>query len=157
MDWKNSSGYFGDPDTEEEFTVDTERCVKCAFENGKFTWPMVLLSNGTPVKIVYKLFTEEEKNLYRAYRGRGTSPAQNVKQKPDMRVDESEVVKYNNAAAAGKDTLARLKECDRILGVTQIGGVTYALCSRYGFSMVYHIPRAAIPDAEFKRLCEGTA
>ena len=42
----NSSGYFKDPISEEEFSPDTPRVVPAALENGKFTWPCVMQSDG---------------------------------------------------------------------------------------------------------------
>ena len=57
MEVKNSSGYFKDPVTFEDFSTDTPRMVKCALSaENKFTWPMVATSNGDLVKIVYKFF-----------------------------------------------------------------------------------------------------
>ena len=68
----NSSGFFKDPVTKEDLSVDTPRVVLCKLENGKFTWPCVLCSDGTQLlKIVYKYFTDEEKLLYKQYRGYG--------------------------------------------------------------------------------------
>lgn len=184
MEYKNSSGYFADPYTEQPLSVDMERCVPCTFDNGKFTWPMVLLSNGDPVKIVYKLFTEEEKALYKAYRGRdtGVSKPRVKKEKPVkltsnvVHVEPDIVVRYNeegkqtnaasfnssgkvtfdNEAAVSVGTLAVLAAADYIIGVSQIGGVTYALVGSHSNNRVHHIPRAVIPDAEFERLCCGS-
>ena len=71
--YANSSGYFKDPGTGEDLSVDIERSVQCELRDGKFIWPQVTVSTGESVKIVYKYFTDEEKQLYKEYRGRGSS------------------------------------------------------------------------------------
>lgn len=168
----NSSGYFKDPITEEDLSPDTPRVIPCSFENGKFTWPCVAQSDGGQLlKIVYKYFTNEEKELYKAYRGRSSSgserkprepkPAKPVKSAKPVNIDEPEepkqVIKYAEDSATSLKTLETLAQCDRLYGVSQIAGVTYALVGATGSRVVHHIPRACIPDAEFERLNEGMA
>ncbi len=68
----NSSGYFRDPSNGEPLSPDTPRVIPCSLDNGKFVWPQVSFANGDMGKIVYACFTQEEKDLYKAYRGRGT-------------------------------------------------------------------------------------
>ena len=70
--YANSSGYFKDPGTGEDLSVDMPRSVACELRDGKFIWPQVEVSTGENVKIVYKYFTDEEKQLYKEYRGRGS-------------------------------------------------------------------------------------
>lgn len=162
----NSSGYFKDPITEEDLSPDTPRVVPCSFENGKFTWPCVAQSDGEQLlKIVYKYFTEEEKALYKAYRGRSPSgterkprepkPAKTVVAKSVADDEPKQVIKYSEESATSLETLQTLAQCDRLYGVSQISGITYALVGATGSRVVYHIPRACIPDAEFERLCCG--
>lgn len=166
----NSSGYFKDPITEEDLSPDTPRVVPCSFENGKFTWPCVAQSDGGQLlKIVYKYFTDEEKELYKAYRGRSGSSSghpqvrkpKELKTKPVklVKTDDSEetkqVVKYSEESAASLETLQTLAQCDRLYGMSQIAGVTYALVGASGSNVVHHIPRACIPNAEFERLTGG--
>lgn len=162
----NSSGYFKDPITEEDLSPDTPRVVPCSFENGKFTWPCVAQSDGEQLlKIVYKYFTEEEKALYKAYRGRSSSgterkpcePKQSkpLKAKPITDDEPKQVIKYDEESATSLETLQTLAQCDRLYGVSQISGITYALVGATGSRVVHHIPRACIPDAEFERLCCG--
>ena len=162
----NSSGYFKDPITEEDLSPDTPRVVPCSFENGKFTWPCVAQSDGEQLlKIVYKYFTEEEKALYKAYRGRSSSGTERKPREPkqpkplkakSITDDEpKQVIKYDEEAAASLETLQTLAQCDRLYGVSQISGITYALVGATGSRVVHHIPRACIPDAEFERLCCG--
>ena len=167
----NSSGYFKDPITEEDLSPDTPRVVPCSFENGKFTWPCVAQSDGGQLlKIVYKYFTNEEKELYKAYRGRSTSGSERkprepkqAKQQKVKTVETNEldkpkkVVKYSEESAASLETLQTLAQCDRLYGISQIAGVTYALVGATGSHVVHHIPRSCIPDAEFERLNEGMA
>ena len=168
----NSSGYFKDPITEEDLSPDTPRVVPCSFENGKFTWPCVAQSDGGQLlKIVYKYFTDEEKELYKAYRGRSSSdterkprepkPAKPVKSAKPVETDEPDkpkkVIKYSEESAASLETLQTLAQCDRLYGVSQIAGITYALVGKTGSNVVHHIPRSCIPDAEFERLNEGMA
>lgn len=170
----NSSGYFKDPITEEDLSPDTPRVIPCSFENGKFTWPCVAQSDGRQLlKIVYKYFTDEEKELYKAYRGRSSSGTerktrepkqpkqQKVKTVETVETDEPDkpkkVVKYSEESAASLETLQTLAQCDRLYGVSQIAGITYALVGATGSNVVHHIPRSCIPDAEFERLNEGMA
>ena len=167
----NSSGYFKDPITEEDLSPDTPRAVPCSFENGKFTWPCVAQSDGGQLlKIVYKYFTEEEKELYKAYRGRSSSGTerkprepkqQKVKTVKTVETDEPDkskrVIKYSEESAASLETLQTLAQCDRLYGVSQIAGITYVLVGTTGSNVVHHIPRSCIPDAEFERLNEGMA
>lgn len=167
----NSSGYFKDPITEEDLSPDTPRVVPCSFENGKFTWPCVAQSDGGQLlKIVYKYFTDEEKELYKAYRGRSSSGSERKPREPKpakpsvakpVKIDEPDepkrVIKYTEESAASLETLQTLAQCDRLYGVSQIAGITYALVGATGSRVVHHIPRSCIPDAEFERLNEGMA
>lgn len=168
MECKNSSGYFKDPITFEDLSPDTPRVVKCSFVDGKFTWPCVLSSDGEqPLKIVYKYFTNEEKDLYKAYRGRSVNspsaskPISRPKEKiinKEIKNEQLEVVKYNKDSATSLDTLdtlVTLAKCDNIIGISNIGGISYALCGAINSNKVYHIPRTCIPDEEFERLCNG--
>ena len=71
--YANSSGYFKDPGTGEDLSPDMPRSVEAALVDGKLIWPRVRVSTGEDVKIVFKYFTPEEKQLYNEYRGRGSS------------------------------------------------------------------------------------
>lgn len=170
MEYKNSSGYFADPSTGEELSSDMERCVPCSFEDGKFTWPMVLLSDGTPVKIVYKYFTDEEKALYKAYRGRGTGevrqshpksvaveasvPATHIAAEPET--EEGQFVQYDATSTPAAQTLEAIADCDQCLGVFFVSGLTYVLLGKQGTRRTWSIPRQLIPDEEFERICNAT-
>lgn len=166
----NSSGYFKDPVTKEDFSIDTPRVVECKLENGKFTWPMVMTSTGDPVKIVYKYFTDEEKNLYKAYRGR-PSTGTTVRKQVEKRIpvtDDGDVedtptpnaiqkvdeVKYKPGSAMSKTTEAILNECDTFLGCSFMAGITYAIFTIKGSREQWHIPRSIIPDSYMSKFCE---
>ena len=159
----NSSGYFKDPITGEDFSPDTPRVIPCSFENGKFTWPCVAQSDGGQLlKIVYKYFTDEEKELYKAYRGRSSSGSERKPREPKQPKAKSvaddkpkQVIKHTEDSAASLETLQTLAQCNRLYGCSQIAGITYALVGTTGSNVVHHIPRSCIPDAEFDRLSEG--
>lgn len=161
--YANSSGYFKDPVTGEDLSVDTPRVIPCSFENGKFIWPCVASSDGSQIlKIVYKYFTDEEKELYKAYRGRSSSgerkprpsktePA-DTESAPQKPVDY-QVVKYDEEGAASASTQEIIADCDTCLGIAFISGIPYALLTKGNSGIVHHVPRSCIPDTTFDRLC----
>lgn len=157
----NSSGYFKDPVTKEDLSVDTPRVVSCKLENGKFTWPCVLCSDGTQLlKIVYKYFTDEEKQLYKQYRGYGESrprepkqsKVQTVKQTPEIPIEEKTLVKFDSKAAVSAETAKQIAASDRLVGVANIGGLVYALLTRRDARTVYCIPKAMLSPEDLRRL-----
>lgn len=186
--YANSSGYFKDPGTGEDLSVDMPRSVACELRDGKFIWPQVEVSTGENVKIVYKYFTDEEKQLYKEYRGRpsGSSTPRAPRQKKGeahLDPETGEVVydepeestpaprpvrqkqEYNDPAnaevefvddgeaVASENTKQLIAECDRILGCSQIAGITYALLTKDKTpGKVYHIPRALLTSADMERL-----
>ena len=168
MEVKNSSGYFKDPVTFEDLTVDTPRVVKCEVTaEGKFIWPQVQVSDGSLVKIVYKFFTDEEKQLYKEYRSHDGKRAvtRTKKQKSFNLNTEAEVttqvsdepatdeVVYDEDAAASQKALALIACCDRIPGCSKVSNVTYALLTCNGSNKTYYVPRALISNEEMYRLC----
>lgn len=177
----NSSGYFRDPSNGEELSVDTPRVIPCSFENGKFVWPQVSFANGDMGKIVYACFTPEEKELYKAYRGRGNG---NVRQRSNTNRSTAHSDDSSNSTSERYTTLADGKvidnqtgefvdspedsvisasnqaivdRCDKFIGVSQIAGITYAVLTEYGSNKLYHIPRSTIKDEDIRRLCDGCA
>lgn len=160
----NSSGYFKDPVTKEDLSIDTPRVIPCSFENGKFIWPCVASSDGSQIlKIVYKYFTDEEKELYKAYRGRPSSgePRQRKPKEPKeqvtLRLEEpvhkpEVVVKHSEESCASENTLELLAECDTSYGVSFINGIMYGLVGKRNDNKIHHIPRSCIPDEEWERL-----
>ncbi len=186
--YANSSGYFKDPGTGEDLSVDMERSVPCELRDGKFIWPQVTVSTGESVKIVYKYFTDEEKQLYKEYRGRGSgsfTPRAPRQKKGEAHLDPvtGEVVydepeestpaprpvrqkqEYNDPAnaevefvddgeaVASENTKELIASCDRIIGCSQIAGITYALLTKNSNKYkVYHVPRALLTSADMERL-----
>lgn len=159
----NSSGFFKDPVTKEDLSVDMPRAIECRLDNGKFIWPQVMFSNGNLGKIVYKYFTEEEKSLYKQYRGYDSKPStprkpkepKPVTDKPKKEKDDGTYNSYKveQSDAVSAETAMLAANCDRCIGVSQIGGVTYALLVQSGSSkIVHHVPRACISDSEWERL-----
>ena len=71
--WQTSEGtYFKDPGSGADLSPATERVKKCELTaEGKFIWPRVLVNGGEEVKIAFRLFTSEEKQIYKQYRNRG--------------------------------------------------------------------------------------
>ena len=166
--YANSSGYFKDPVTGDDLSVDTPRVIPCSFENGKFTWPCVASSDGSQIlKIVYKYFTDEEKELYKAYRGRPSSGEPSIRvHKPKQPKTESvsaepapqkpvdyQVVKYDEEGAVSASTQEIISDCDTCLGISFISGIPYALLTKGNSGIVHHVPRSCIPDTTFDRLC----
>lgn len=186
--YANSSGYFKDPGTGEDLSVDMERFVPCELRDGKFIWPQVTVSTGESVKIVYKYFTDEEKQLYKEYRGRGSgssTPRAPRQKKGEAHLDPitGEVVydepeestpaprpvrqkqEYNDPAnaevefvddgesVASENTKELIASCDRIIGCSQIAGITYALLTKDSNKYkIYHVPRALLTEEDMRRL-----
>lgn len=186
--YANSSGYFKDPGTGEDLSPDMPRSVEAALVDGKLIWPRVRVSTGEDVKIVFKYFTPEEKQLYNEYRGRGSgssTPRQPKQKKGEAHLDPvtGEVVydepeestpaprpvrqkqEYNDPAnaevefvddgesVASENTKELIASCDRIIGCSQIAGITYALLTKDSNKYkVYHVPRALLSSADMERL-----
>lgn len=162
----NSSGYFKDPITGDDLSPDTPRVVPCELRDGKFVWPMVLRSDGEePLKIVYRYFTDEEKELYKQYRGRGTntghSQVRSKKQKqiqerqPPKEVSIENKIVHKPALAVSEQTRKIIEDCDQYLGCLQTDGVYYGMLSRKDSSTTYMVPLDCIDQAEMTRLCKG--
>ena len=188
--YANSSGYFRDPGTGEDLSPDMPRSVEAALVNGKLIWPRVRVSTGEDVKIVFKYFTPEEKQLYNEYRGRGSgSSTPHVPRQPKVKGEAhldpvtGEVV-YDNPvlepaksktvaaktvhvdpadyeveyvggeeSTASENTKQLIAECDRIIGVCQIAGMSYALLMKdKAPGKVFHVPRALLTSSDVERL-----
>ena len=158
---KNSSGWFKFPDTGEDITENTPRIITCK-SGDNFTWPCVALNDGNIVRICYKCFTEDEKQCYKEYRGRSVSTdktskkqitkKQTVKKQTEVSYDEMPVQVYSTNSAISDETLATILMCDKLLGVSIIGGISYALLTCTGDNVIYHVPRSCIKNEQFERL-----
>lgn len=156
----NSGGFFKDPKTKVDLTGQEKRVIQCSIDNtGKFVWPQVQFSDGSVGKIVYKLWTNEEKAIYKQYRANGKvrikpeKPA--IKQvKVTEQTDEgthSHVEAYkepSGESVPAGSTLSYIKKCDEHLGVWIFEGVLYDLLSVKGSHSYMPIPRSLIPKEE---------
>lgn len=164
----NSSGYFKDPVSGNDLSPDTPRVIPCEFKDGKFVWPQVPISDGSGlIKIVYKYFTPEEKELYKQYRGRDNSGSESKpKEQKEVRSpsarpvkiiekepEKDTVVTYNKETAVSKKTQDIIDSCDQYLGVYSFDGLKYALISKKDSNVVYHIPLECITEDQMQRLC----
>lgn len=149
----NSNGYFKDPVTKQDLSANMPRVIKAGIEDsGKFIWPQVQVSNGTVVKIVYKYFTEEEKQIYKQYRALGKTKVhvsvpvvhkeQVVNAQPTRGHSQ---VKYDREAACSAPSAALIKECEMI-GTEQIAGLTYAKLIKDNPNRIYYVPRALVKE-----------
>ena len=148
----NSNGYFKDPVTKQDLSANMPRVIKAGIEDsGKFIWPQVQVSNGTVVKIVYKYFTEEEKQIYKQYRALGKTKVHvsaPVVKEQAVSVPSSKghsQVKYDTEAACSAPSAALIKECEMI-GTEQIAGLTYAKLIKGNPNKIYYVPRALVKE-----------
>ena len=151
----NSSGYFRDPTNGEDLSPDTPRVIQCELKDGKFVWPQVAAADGSMLlKIVYKYFTDEEKELYKQYRGRGSSSGETRTRSPSAKPKETEYKPVEKETPILERTLVSYNESDTCFGVANIGGLLYALIGKRDGRVIYHIPRSLIPDNIFDMFCE---
>lgn len=178
----NSSGYFKDPTNGQDFSVDTPRIVPCELKDGKFVWPRVATSDGSELlKIVFKLFTDEEKALYNQYRGRSPSTERKPRQVKQVdkvdkidKIDETadlpnveeqvlkeepelKVIKFDPESVPSQKDKEIIAKCNRVIGASFICGIHYALLTDNpeNKNYVYHVPRQLIPDSDWERLNGG--
>lgn len=165
----NSSGYFKDPITKEDLSVDMPRVSEPTME--EWTWPLVTASDGSQIKIVYAYFTDFEKQCYKAYRARGSASSSGTPKEPKPKADKPAVKAEHKPVvkpldddedepgeiAISADTAMIIANCDKMLGVNQIAGITYALLIRSNNPhTIYHIPQSLIKEEDMYRLCNGT-
>ena len=157
--WQTSEGtYFKDPGSGADLSPATERVKKCELTaEGKFIWPRVLVNGGEEVKIAFRLFTSEEKQIYKQYRNRGKEIHE-----AHSHVEEGEVhtkpvyaskpsLPVLGSAPAGS-TLAWIRNCDKVYGVWLFDNVTYDLLGMEGYSGYQPIARSLIPREDRERL-----
>ena len=116
------------------------------------------------VKIAFRLFTNEEKQIYRQYRNRGKEihgthshvenvhinvEEDNIQAKPAYTLKTS--LPVLGSAPAGS-TLVWIRNCDKVYGVWLFDGVTYDLLGMEGYSGYQPIARSLIPREDRERL-----
>ena len=161
-DFTKGGAYFKDPGTLQLLTGNEPREVECHLTgDGKFVWPQIKLSNGTVGKLVYSLWTAEEKATYKQYRAKGPSAK---KEKSAVRKesiitdtsDTEEPVKakepnYTGSTASGK-MLAYIRNCDKVLGTWNMDGTIHDLLTIEGSNSYMPVPRCLIPKEDRIRL-----
>lgn len=163
--WQTSEGtYFKDPGSGADLSPATERVKKCELTvEGKFIWPRVLVNGGEEVKIAFRLFTNEEKQIYKQYRNRGKEIHEHSHvESVHVNVEEGEAhtksaytsrpsLPVLDSAPAGS-TLAWIRNCDKVYGVWLFDNVTYDLLGMEGYSGYQPIARSLIPREDRERL-----
>lgn len=161
-EFKNSTGYFRDPETGEDLTGNEERIVTC--KSGEpFAWPMIALSSGELVKLCSRLWNQDEKQCYKEYRNGGTSvKSKKVKytqqkldfaekpKKVNIPMAEKIVIKYDVNSAVSEDTVSIVESCNQLVGIAQMAGLTYALLTNPTTNKVYCVPRSLITDEKMR-------
>ena len=156
----NSNGFFKDPKTKVDLTGKEKRVIQCSIDDtGKLIWPQVQFSDGSVGKIVYKLWTNEEKAIYKQYRANGKArikPEKSVAKHaevteqtdsgthPHVEVYE----KPSGESTPAGSTLDYIKKCNEHLGVWLFEGIIYDLLSVKGSRNYTPIPRSLIPKEE---------
>ena len=153
-----SGAYYKDPGTKELLTGREERAIQCCIsDEGKFIWPQVKFSNGSSGKILYSLWTTEEKEIYKQYRSGGTAKKQQVVAKPAEQQVRITVHQYEGAAHSQEsvpsgNTLEYISKCNEHLGVWIFENQLYDLLTIKGTNAYVPVPRALIPSAARERL-----
>lgn len=155
-----SGAYYKDPGTKELLTGHEERAIKCCIsEAGKFIWPQVKFSNGSTGKILYSLWTSEEKEIYKQYRSGGVAKpvlakqqtTQEVQEKPSVHQYEAAHSQVDESIASG-NTLEYISKCNEHLGVWIFENKIYDLLTVKGADGYRPVPRVLIPQSDKLRL-----
>lgn len=166
---QNSSGYFKDPITKEDLTGLESRVIECSItDEGKLIWPQIKFSDGTTGKIVYRLWTAEEKKIYKEYRALGKQRPKKEKQTVVKRVKVKEEVTHSqvtddkiiiereidyNGSIASAGTMKQIKESNYYLGSMLFDNIVFDKLSKNGATgTIYCIPRNIIPKEDRIRL-----
>lgn len=157
----NSNGYFKDPGTRQDLTGNEPRVIKCSIDDtGKLIWPQVQFSDGSVGKIVYKLWTAEEKAIYKQYRENGKQKIKPAVQKPvagtivhEESKPEAPVkeINYEGSVPSGK-MLAYIRNCDKVIGVWNWDGMLWDLLTVEGSRSYMPVARCLIPKEDRIRL-----
>lgn len=129
-------------------------------DTGKFNWPRIKLSTGDIVKIAFRLFNDEERECYKAYRKRGKTtvkqdkPVQSAKPAATVTEEKETYVPYRNEdSTPSAQTLALIASCNQYAGTWIFEGTVYAILSIKGMNKRWHIPKCLIPEDDMIRLC----
>ena len=170
----NSNGFFKDPKTKADLTGKEKRVIQCSIDDtGKLIWPQVQFSDGSVGKIVYKLWTNEEKAIYKQYRANGKArikPEKSIAKHVEVteqtdggthsHVEVTEQTdggthshvevyeKPSGESTPAGSTLDYIKKCNEHLGVWLFEGIIYDLLSVKGSRNYMPIPRSLIPKEE---------
>lgn len=156
-----SGAYYKDPGTKELLTGHEERAVQCCIsEAGKFIWPQVKFSNGSAGKILYSLWTPEEKEIYKQYRSGGAVKKQQAAVKPiemneqpvKVTVHQYEGAARSQVSVPSGNTLEYISKCNEHLGVWIFENQVYDLLAVKGTSSYMPVPRTLISAADMQRL-----
>ena len=162
--YANSNGYFKNPVTGEWLSGLEERATKAAIEGTKFIWPTVLCGNSE-YRIVYKIFSQEEKELYKKYRAINKNKFREQKTNGNICTGENETSNnFSNSDSESEDIVvaesatakAYIAICDQLIGVCNIGGLSYAIITADKGRHNYYVPNQLITTEQRRRLCGGT-
>lgn len=160
-DCMKSGVYYKDPGTKELLTGSEERATQCCISDaGKFIWPQVKFSDGSVGKILYSLWTSEEKEIYKQYRSGGTAKKQQASVKPDevhvqlakATVHQYEDVTHSQVSVPSGSILEYISKCTEHLGVWIFENRAYDLLAVKGTNSYMPVPRVLIPAADMQRL-----
>lgn len=163
-EYQTSEGtWFKDPVTKADLTSATPRDVQVSLTpEGKFIWPKVTLQDGQLVKIAFRLFTDEERTVYKMYRSKGKStpkPAQEAGahshvETPSTNTIQTTVVihKHIEAGTPSATTIKCLSDCDCTFGVWNFDGTIYEMVGKRGTASYTPVPRSLIPREHRERL-----
>lgn len=159
-DYQTSEGtYYKDPVTMRELTRDEVRVSGPNPEDtGPFNWPRIKVSNGDIVKIAFRLFNDEERACYKAYRSRGKSrPVKEPKKEVPVEtsVAHSHVEPDYDNSVASMSTEEYINKCDTTLGIWMWDGMIHDLLAVSGSHEYRVIPRALISVEDRRRLNLG--
>lgn len=171
--YQTSEGtWFKDPVTEQDLSSATPRDVPVALTpEGKFIWPKVTLQDGQLVKIAFRLFTDEERTVYKMYRSKGktavvvkqdsgahshvgTTSTDNIRSNYVEQKQEPPrtTAKHTEPGTPSATTIKCLSDCDCTFGVWQFDGILYEMVGKRGTASYTPIPRSIIPREHRERL-----
>lgn len=141
----NSSGFFKDPVTKQDLTGNEPRVVDCAIDStGSLVWPQIRMSDGSVGRIVYRLWTEQEKAIYKIYR-------EGIKAKAEL-ATHSQVTPARTHSQVGVTAEQYISVCDCTYGVWMMDGIVYELLGKRSMGTYMPVPRSSIPYEDRERI-----